>query len=395
VIALLASGGMLTNLAQSIAASFAGPQLYERVQANNGALVLGAWRSFLVAALTCALLVAIARERIPLRTGAIALVVVAAVDLLSIDHDYWMFSPPAAQLFATDSTITFMQRQSQPGRVVPLAFSAEGMATGRDPYFDGDGFMVHDIRSVDGYHGNELGAYEELGNKVGMTYQNAVLPEFWRLTNVRYVYSTSDAAQLDTIYAQQAKRPDLTFTRVAGPVRNSAGSMVYLLEPSQNDPYAWVTPAIVKAPEEQIIPTVLNPKFDPATVAVFDTVAKVAAQPLTKLPSPLAITASVTSYAPGHVALDLSQPAPEGSALVVSENYYPGWHATIDGKPDPAIGRADGSLIGVALPAGAKHVELNFDDPAYESGKKVTLAAIALTLILIGWGVTAERGRHA
>lgn len=395
VIALLASGGMLTNLAQSIAASFAGSQLYERVQANNGALVVGAWRSFLVAALTCGLLVSIARDTIPLRTGAIALVVVAAVDLLSIDHSYWMFSPPASQLFAPDSTITYMQRQSQPGRVVPIVSSAEGLAPGRDPYFDGDGFMVHHIRSVDGYHGNELGAYEQLGNKVNGTYQNAVLPEFWRLTNVRYVYSTSDAAQLDTIYAQQAKRPDLTFTRVAGPVRNSAGSMVYLLEPSQRDPYAWVAPAIVKAPEEQIIPTVLNPKFDPATVAVFDTAANVTAQSLSKLPAPLPITTNVTAYAPGHVALDLSQPAPEGSALVVSENYYPGWHAVVDGKPVSSIGRADGSLIGVALPIGARHVELNFDDAAYESGKKVTLAAIALTLVLIGWGAAAERSRHA
>jgi hypothetical protein len=391
VIALLASGGMLTNLAQTIAASFAGSQLYEAVQANNGALILGAWRSWFVAMLACGLLFAIARERIALRTAAIALVALAAVDLLSIDHSYWMFSPPASQLFATDSAIAFIQAQPQPGRVAPIAFSSDGLTRGRDPYFEGDGFMVHHIRSVIGYHGNELGDYEQLGHKVGADYRELAIPEFWRLTNVRYLYTNVDAPVVDTLYAQQAKRPDLTFTRVAGPVRNSAGSMVYLLEPSQKAPYAWVTPAIVKAPEEQILPTVLNPKFDPATVAVFDTAANVTAQTLSTLPAALPITTNVTTYEPGHVVMDLSQPAPEGSALVVSENYYPGWHAIADGRPVSAIGRADVSLIGVALPAGVRHIELRFDDAAYEAGKKITLVAILLALVLTGWGVTADR----
>ncbi len=391
VVAILATGGMLTNVAQTIAASFAGSQLYDRVQANNGAPIVGAWRSFLVAAVMAGLLVAITRERMPLRAAAIGLVVLAAVDLLSIDHSYWMFSPPASQLFATDSAITYMQRQPQPGRVVPIAVNGPGLADTRDPYFTGAGFMVHDVRSVDGYHGNELGDYQRLGDKQGMSLQNLALPEFWRLTNARYIYSNADAPELDSLYALQLKRPDITFIRLVGPVRNSAGSMVFLLKPSTDDPYAWVAPAIVKATEQQTLPTVLNPKFDPATVAVFDTAADVTPVKLTSVPAPLSVTASVSSYAPGHVVLDLSAPAPEGSALMVSENYYPGWHATADGKPVAAIGRADYSLIGVALPPGARHVELSFDDAAYETGKKVTLFAVALVLLLTAGGVAAER----
>jgi hypothetical protein len=391
LVALLASGGMLTNVAQTIAAGFAGSQLYDRVQANNGALILGAWRSFLVAAIACALLFTVLRERISLRAAAIAFVVLVAVDLLSIDHDYWMFSPPASQLFATDSAIAYMQRQPQPGRVLSLPLGTDGVASYSDPYLYYDGFMVHDLRSVTGYHGNELGDYEQLGDKQGSSYQNELVPEFWRLTNTQYIYSNLDAPQLDTIYATQAKRPDITFTRLVGPVRNSAGSMVYLLKPSVTGPYAWVTPAIVKAPEQQALPTVLNQKFDPTTVAIFDTSAHVTPVRLTTVPKPLDVTTHVTSYAPGHVVMDLSAPAPEGSALVVSENYYPGWHATVDGKPVPAIGRADVSLIGVALPAGAKHIVLSFDDAAYETGKKVTLAALVLTLLLTAGGIAADR----
>ncbi|MDE3217695.1 MAG: hypothetical protein KGO03_14900, partial [Gemmatimonadota bacterium] len=392
LVALLASGGMLTNVAQTIAASFAGSQLYDRVQANNGALVLGAWRSFLVAAVACGLLYAVWRDRLPLRAAAIAFVVLGAVDLLSIDHDYWMFSPPASTLYASDSAIAYMQRQPQPGRVNPLPLTQPAYG---DTYFDGDGFMIHDIRSVDGYHGNELGDYQALGGMVNMQYQNALSPEFWRLANVQYIYSTVDAPELDTVYATQAKRPDVTFTRLVGPVRNSAGSMVYLLRPSVTGPYAWVTPAIVKAAEQQALPTVLNQKFDPATVAIFDTAAAVTPVTLTEVPKPLDITTHVTTYAPGRVVMDLSAPAPPGAALVVSENYYPGWHATVDGKPVAAIGRADVSLIGVALPAGARHIELSFDDAAYETGKTVTLAALVLTLLLTAGGIAADRMQRA
>ncbi|HEY5218676.1 MAG TPA: hypothetical protein VIJ16_02650 [Gemmatimonadaceae bacterium] len=390
LIAILASGGMLTNVAQTIAASFAGSQLYQFVQSNNAALILGAWRSFIVAGVACALLFALTRNRIPLRTAAIGLVALVAVDLLSIDHSYWIFSPPASQLFATDSAVAYIQRQPQPGRVVPLALEPTG-----DPYFHGDAFMVHDIRSLTGYHGNELGDYQQLGAFDGASYHNIVNPEFWRVTNVQYVYTTVDAPVLDSLFATELKRPDITFTRVAGPVRNAAGSMVYLLKPSQNDPYAWVTPALVKATEAQTLPTVLSPKFDPATVAIFDTAANVTSEKLTAVPAPLAITASVSTYQPGHVIMDLSAPAPQGSALVVSENYYPGWHAQVDGKATSTIGRADYSLIGVALPAGATHIELTFDDAAYERGKTVTLIAIVLALLLTAGGVVADRTQRA
>jgi hypothetical protein len=303
-----------------------------------------------------------------------------------------MFSPPASTLFASDSAVAFLQAQPQPVRVIPLALKREDAY---DPYFRGDALMIHDVRSATGYHGNELGAYERLGDKKGPTYQNQTLPEFWRLTNVQYIYTDIDAPDLTAAYASQLKRPDITFTRVAGPVRNSYGSMVYLLKPSQPAPYAWVASAMVKATEAQSLPTVLDQRFDPASVAVFDTSTAVTPADLKAAPPASGITTHVTTYAPGHVVMDLSAPAPQGSALVVSENYYPGWRATVDGKPAPAIGQADVSLIGVALPAGAKHIELTFDDAAYERGKLVTLIALVLALLLTAGGVAANRMQRA
>jgi uncharacterized membrane protein YfhO len=79
--------------------------------------------------------------------------------------------------------------------------------------------------------------------------------------------------------------------------------------------------------------------------------------------------------------------------LVVSENYFSGWTATVDGRPAPTD-RVDYNLIGVQLPANANRVELRFNDPAYQRGKVVTLLAIAVSLALLIFGVVAERRKQ-
>ncbi|HET7549949.1 MAG TPA: YfhO family protein, partial [Gemmatimonadaceae bacterium] len=109
--------------------------------------------------------------------------------------------------------------------------------------------------------------------------------------------------------------------------------------------------------------------------------------------SPLTIEANVTRYDPGHISVRLDAAAPAGSALVVSENYYPGWRATVDGEP-AAVGRADYVLIGVALPAGARSIDLTFQSESYERGKTITLVAIALSIlgVLVGsWSTLTRR----
>ena len=111
------------------------------------------------------------------------------------------------------------------------------------------------------------------------------------------------------------------------------------------------------------------------------------------MPAPTGIEVHTVSYAPGHIVLQLAKPAPSGSALVVSENYYPGWTATADGK-DAIVVRTDYSLMGVVLPTGATHVELTFTSPAFERGKMVTLIALALSIIGIAAGLVLDRRRR-
>jgi hypothetical protein len=135
---------------------------------------------------------------------------------------------------------------------------------------------------------------------------------------------------------------------------------------------------------------VLDPRFDPARLAVFDTSAQVQTRTVQTPPEPPSITTTTSNVAPGRADILLSAPAPEGSALLVSENYYPGWTATVDGRQAPAY-RADYNLIGVPLHAGARAVSLRFHDPALVTGRLITLLAGLIALATLGAGIVADR----
>ncbi|WP_284351662.1 hypothetical protein [Roseisolibacter agri] len=376
LVALMATGGMLTN----VAASFANPQLAALVDQNSGALTVGAWRSLLAVVAVAGVLLAMRRGTLPARTAAWALAGVIAIDLWSVERLYWRFSPPAAQLFASDPTIDFLRAQTDSGRVIATPLASEGL-TPRDPFLTGDALMVHRVRQVLGYHGNELGRYQQLyGIESGA--QNIANPNFWRLANVRFFLTNTPELPIEGA------------TRVAGPARNAVGTMSYVFRLPGDNPPAWVAPIAVKAPDESVLATVLDPRFDVRRAALFDTAAAVPTQDVpSQLPAPLDLSVRVKERAPGRIALTLDRPAPAGAALVVSENFYPGWTATADGRP-AQIGRADYSLIGVALPTGAREVLLTFTSPRVETGFAISLGVLTLSLLAMGAGFAMERRRR-
>jgi hypothetical protein len=387
VVALLASVGALTNVAQVIASSYAADQLVDRVDANTGPLIAGAWRSFFVVALMAGLIFGMDRGRLTARLGAWLLALLVAVDLYSISKQYWIFSPPAAVLYRSDAAIDYIKAQPQPGRTIALRL---GQRVARDPMFDGDGLMVHGVRLVLGYHGNELGRYQLLaGKSQDRDYDLRLIlsPMFLRHENVRYLYTDVDEATLQQMFASLKLG---AFVKVAGPAQNAAGTTVYLYRIPGDNPVAWLAPGFFKATDQQSLATVLDSTFDPTRVAILDTSSKIVAPQITSLPAPLGISVGATNYRPGDISLQLAAPAPAGAALIVSENYFPGWKGTVDGKVAP-LDRAQYNLIGVQLPAGARSVNLHFDDPAYETGKTVTIVAIVLSLALAGLGLVRLR----
>ena len=380
LVAVLATMGGLTNLASSVA----GPDRYDFVQANAGNLLLGAWRSFAaVAALVAVALLGLRRPAVGGPLAAALMVAVVAADLWSVERRYWRFSAPASELFGTDPIIDYLRARTDSARVLGLALSE--LEAPRDPYigatYGADGFMVHRIRQVAGYHGNELGRYQALYGKDEWPRQIGN-PNFWQLSNLQYLYTNVD------------QPPVPGMTRVLGPVKNSAGSTVYLYRFPGEQPAAWVAAAIVKAPDESVLATVLEPRFNVRSVALFDTSAAVQWRTdLTVAPDTLGLRARVTRPWPDEIRVALDGPAPAGSALVMTENYYPGWTATVDGRP-AAAHRADYSLIGVPLPQGAREVRLRYRSAVFETGRTVTAVALAAATILLVGGLFVDRRRR-
>lgn len=380
LVVLLAVSGAFTNIGLAIAL----PQMADRVDANAGAVTLGSLRSLLFVVLAAALLIGFMRGKVGFRVAAWAFVVLITADLWTIDRHYWSSSPPATVIYQSNAIVDYIaaRNREEQGRVFAAQLPSE-TATGNDPYLVGNALMVHDIRMVTGYHGNELGRYQRLDGKAEGYFSRIIgNPNFARLSNMKYLLINRDDL------------PIPGYTKLLGPVTDSEGTPLYLFSVPGDNPPAWVAPVIVKAPGDAVFATVLDQRFDPATAALFDTSANVRAVDVKQSPAPLAMSAQVTRYDPGHITVRLSEPAPAGSALIVSENYYPGWHATVDGK-EAAIGRADFTLIGVELPAGARDIELVYSSATFERGKLITTVALLIAVLAVIAGALAERRQRS
>jgi hypothetical protein len=381
VILVMAGGGALTSFAQSISP----PERYGFIAQQTGSLIGGAVRSFLFVAAAIAIVWAGASRRLSRLGMAAALVALAATDLWSVQRRYFRFSPPARDLYASDPAIQYLQQLDEPGRAIALSLGEGGVG---DPVFTGDALMAHRVRTVTGHQGNELQRWVDLaGLKSPAPPPNLFKREFRRLTNTRFWLTDVE------LPPEHPQLPGMRFARRVGPVRNASGRDVWLFELQESNPAAWLTPLVAEAGAEAIRATVMDPSFDVRRAALFDSSDAVQGQTITAAPEPLATAAQVRYLSPRHIQVDLDNPAPPASALVVSENWYPGWTARVDGQP-VTTARADYALIGVPLPAGARRIELTFFDPAYARGRLITAGALLVTLSLIAGGIVMERRRR-
>ncbi len=97
---------------------------------------------------------------------------------------------------------------------------------------------------------------------------------------------------------------------------------------------------------------------------------------------------NILDYAPERIVVAATAAA--DAYLVLSEVYYPGWTATVDGQPAP-IERANFAFRAVPLPPGSHQVELRFAPGSWRLGLGISLGA------LLGWLALAalayQRGR--
>jgi hypothetical protein len=94
--------------------------------------------------------------------------------------------------------------------------------------------------------------------------------------------------------------------------------------------------------------------------------------------------ARIANYEAEHVAVDTA--ATRRALLVLTDNWFPGWKATVDGKDAP-VERVDYLLRGVRVPAGSHRVEFRYEPASWRAGWIVSLLALVaiLAAAAIGW----------
>lgn len=83
---------------------------------------------------------------------------------------------------------------------------------------------------------------------------------------------------------------------------------------------------------------------------------------------------SIVSRSAEKMTLDVNTPA--DGLLIVSENFYPGWRAIVDGTPTEIL-RADITLRAIPVRAGQHHIEMWYDPISFKLGAMIS----AITLL--------------
>lgn len=182
-------------------------------------------------------------------------------------------------------------------------------------------------------------------------------------------------------FSQLSLREDLLNVRYRiKPASTSDQGAIYqdphwkIYQDDQAFPRAWMVHQALVIPSEKDTATrILKRTADLHRVALLSS----------PLPAPLDPAAAgdtmrFTSYQPDSMSLDV-QAAGEG-LLVLSEIYYPGWRAAVNGQ-NAEVRRVDGGLRGILLKRGANRVVLTFVPAGQYAGVILSLLAV----LFCGW----------
>jgi uncharacterized membrane protein YgdD (TMEM256/DUF423 family) len=269
-----------------------------------------------------------------------------AFNLFSVNWRFNLEQPGPSGPFAPTPLTEFLKTETgpTPGRV---RIASAGLLPG-----GAGAASVYGLGDITGNTPLHLADVESFEQRV---------PEWrrWQLLNVGYVLSDRD---LDS--------PGLTHVFPPGDLTEGQVRVYAMGDPF---PRAWVVHAVeVIAAQEAALARLSADTFDLRRVAVLNE------PPGLALPGPTdGSTAQVIAFAATDISVAVDAVA--DGLLILSEVYYPGWRASVDGLPAPVL-RADGLLRGIPIPQGQHVVRVWYAPASVRAG----LAISALALILIG-----------
>jgi len=161
-------------------------------------------------------------------------------------------------------------------------------------------------------------------------------------------------------------------------------------------PRAWLAVEALVMPFEQIGRTIRNnalpdgKEFDPLRVTLLERPPQ--PPPQITAPSPAASEDNISfiTYTPNSFSISVSCVSPRW--LVLSEIYYPGWEAELDGRTWP-VEPAYGMLRAIMTPAGRHKVVMYFRPPLLRWGRILALAGLAFIVIITVFFIVLPGGK--
>jgi hypothetical protein len=370
---LLALAGVFGGLAEMLAAG-AGPGTsgvgaVERARAAAGDIRQGVALSGLALGLLGLVTWAARQGRLGRTPAALVLVGLTGADLWRNAAPFWTYSD-VSSLYARDPIVEYMDRSDRPFRVLDVAAP--------DPVYPGSVLMAHDVSQLLGHHSNEIRFFDDLVGR-WRGWREAFSPTIWDLFAVRFI--TLPAGAADSVPG---------YRRVLEGQPAASGGSADLFERDEPIRYARLVPAAVEIPDSQAVVIAADPRFDPNRAVLVPPGSSVEPEPPTTIPPALAAQVRVEEWRPGRMALRIDPPAPEDAYVVVAENWYPDWQATVDGA-EARVVRGNVSLLTVPVNAGAVEVRLWFDSAGSRRGRAVSLTCLAIVALGGAAGVGVRR----
>lgn len=328
---------------------------------RRAVFVSDAWRSALIVAIGLLLLIAFRMKKMNATMVTASLIVLCLIDMWQVNKRYLndeMFTEPVSNMKETVKTPAdemILQDKSLDYRVLNLATNT---------FNESNTSFFH--KSIGGYHPAKLRRYQEV-------IEEHIAPEMSALGAA----AAKAGGMLDSING------DSIF-----PVLNMLNTK-YVIMPLQDgktfpvlNPHAngngWFVSRVkyVNNADEEILALHDTPLKE---VAVVDKKFKEQlGNAAEQQPKDSLSTVKLTHYDANALTYEIN--SQKGGVVVFSENYYPGWTATIDGNP-VEIARANYILRAIQVPAGKHVVEFKFDPTSVHVTEGIAYGALIILLL--------------
>ncbi|MDO8689480.1 MAG: oligosaccharide flippase family protein [Dehalococcoidia bacterium] len=344
---------------QALAAAFSSPEMLFSYEYRNllvlGLLLVGG--GFILAL------------RPHSRKGRAFLVLLAAADLFYFGYQYNAAQDPKIMDFVPPS-VQFLQQDKDLFRVV--SFNYEDSLTPNTAEL----FGIQDARGYDSIILREYADYWKLMEEPhGLLYNRIyklVRPQsltspFLDLLNVKYVLTNQP----------------ITDAGASQHLKEVYRGEVIIYENLDYLPRAFlVAEALSVSSRQDALASMAQPGFDPRKTVVLETDGQLSPFPGSATPAPALTT--VSTYSANEVVVETT--SSQGGYLVLADNYFSGWRASLDGQPAP-IYRADGTFRAVSIPGGPHQVVFKYSPDSFNLGLLATFFGLFCVAAATGtWG---------